>query len=206
MAALKNSRRERFVEHLISGATATAAYISAGYSSSGAAQSAQRLLQNAQIKARKAELEERVTAGFVAGQIAERQCRLQMYQDVVDRILALLDERAVAYRDLAPGGATGLLVRRVRMIGTGNNARCIEEYRFDRAVLVELRKYLKQAAIEVGEGRGEQKPEQIPQAPQNEYEQMTPEELYAEREILLRAKAEIDALRAKRGHPVPLPS
>ena len=107
MPVLSNSRRERFVQGVISGATASAAYIAAGYSDNGAAQSAQRLLRNSEIRARKAELEETVVVEFVAGQIAERQYRLAMLQDLLDRLLALIEERAVAYRDVKPGGASG---------------------------------------------------------------------------------------------------
>ena len=151
MPVLSNSRRERFVQGVISGATATAAYISAGYSNNGAAQSAQRLLRNSEIRARRAELEEKVVVEFVAGQIAERQYRLAMLQDLLDRLLALIEERAVAYRDVKPGGASGLLMRRVRMIGTGKNTVRIEEYTFDRAVVTEILAGLKQAAIEVGD-------------------------------------------------------
>ena len=49
-----------------------------------------------------------------------------------------------------PGGATGLLVRKVKMLGSGENARQIEEYEFDAALVKELRELEKQAAIEVG--------------------------------------------------------
>src|SRR5665213_4159259 len=121
MPVLTNSRHERFVQGIISGATATAAYIGAGYSKNGAAQSAQRLLKNVGIQARRAALEEKLVGTLVASQIAEREHRLAVYQDSLDRLLALIDERAAAYKHVKPGGATGLLVCRVRMIGTGKN-------------------------------------------------------------------------------------
>src|SRR5277367_4141915 len=67
MPVLLNSRHERFVQGIVGGGTATAAYIAAGYSRNGAAQSAQRLLRDVKIQARKAELEEKAAVTFVAG-------------------------------------------------------------------------------------------------------------------------------------------
>src|ERR1022692_2723105 len=106
MPVLTNPRHEHFVQGLISGATATAAYISAGYSSKGAAQSAQRLLKNSEIRARKAELQEKVVVEFVTGQIAERRYRLAILQDLLNRELQLIAARAVAYHNVRPGGDT----------------------------------------------------------------------------------------------------
>ena len=126
MPVLSNFRRERFVQGLIGGATATAAYISAGYSSKGAAQSAQRLLKNSEIRARKAELEEKVVGKFVAGQIAERQYRLSVLQDIVDRLRMLIDERAAEgrakYQDVA-GAGTGCWYARTRAFGMARSRR-----------------------------------------------------------------------------------
>jgi hypothetical protein len=50
-----------------------------------------------------------------------------------------------------PGGRTGLLVRRTKVIGSGENARELEEYEVDTALLKELRELEKQAAIEAGQ-------------------------------------------------------
>ena len=199
MTVLTNSRHERFVQGLIAGATATAAYTGAGYSRNGAAQSAQRLLKNPQIQTRKAELKEKVVARFVAGEIADREYRLAVCQDVVDRIRALIDERAAAYSDVKPGGATGLLMRTVRTIGTGKRATRIEKYTFDKAVAMEVREYLKQAAIETGQWE-EKQSHRLEKPEHADLRGMTAEELCIERDILLRAQAEakarIEALRA----------
>jgi hypothetical protein len=50
-----------------------------------------------------------------------------------------------------PGGATGLLVRRVKMIGTGPGAREVEEFAVDTGLLSELRAHEQQAAQELGQ-------------------------------------------------------
>ena len=66
-----NARQRRFCEELVKGASATQAYILAGYSSKGSSQSAERLLRNADIKKRIAELqgdmeaESRITFGWI---------------------------------------------------------------------------------------------------------------------------------------------
>jgi hypothetical protein len=50
-----------------------------------------------------------------------------------------------------PGGKTGLLVRRIRGIGTGDNFREVEEFELDAALLTELRNHERQAAQELGQ-------------------------------------------------------
>lgn len=58
MPPLSNARHERFAQELVRGKTQEQAYIDAGYSESGAEVSASRLLRNAKIVARVAELQE----------------------------------------------------------------------------------------------------------------------------------------------------
>jgi hypothetical protein len=50
-----------------------------------------------------------------------------------------------------PGGRTGLLLKTVKVIGSGEAARQVEEYRLDAALLKELRELEKQAAEEAGQ-------------------------------------------------------
>jgi hypothetical protein len=196
MPVLTNHRHDRFVQGLISRGTATAAYIAAGYSKRGAAQSAQRLLKTAEIQARKAELEEKVVAEFVGGQIADRQYRLAMLQDLLDRLLALINERAAAYGDAAPGGATGLLMRTVRTIGTGKRARRVEEYTFDKAVVMEVREHLKHAAIETGPLE-EKQSHRTATNQHSDLKNYTVEELYEEQRLLLEVKAKMEVFRTR---------
>ena len=61
--------------------------------------------------------------------------------------------RAARATDLSgvPGGETGLLVRREKMIGSGVMAERVEEYEFDAALLRELRAHEEQAAKELGQ-------------------------------------------------------
>jgi hypothetical protein len=68
------------------------------------------------------------------------------------KLNAVLEQRA-ADPDLAtvPGGTTGLIVRRRRIIGTGEKQEIVDEYEVDVALLREIRETLKQAAIECGQ-------------------------------------------------------
>ena len=59
MPALENARHERFVQGLMKGKTQELAYIDAGFSENGADVSASRLLGNAKVSDRLAELQER---------------------------------------------------------------------------------------------------------------------------------------------------
>jgi len=90
---------------------------------------------------------------FISTRVRGRQYRVTICQETIDGLRALIDQRAAAYKDVSPGGASGLLVRTVRAIGRGKNATRIEEYKFDRAVVTEICKCLKQAAIESGDWR-----------------------------------------------------
>lgn len=77
MAALGNAKRERFCLEYAKDGNATRAYIRSGYSENGAAQSAERLLRNAEVQRRIAELQrgiERraaVDADWVVGELTK---------------------------------------------------------------------------------------------------------------------------------------
>ena len=51
----------------------------------------------------------------------------------------------------APGGRTGLLVHRRKVIGQGDNGMMVDEYEVDTGLLHELRETERQAAQEMGE-------------------------------------------------------
>lgn len=69
--------------------------------------------------------------------------RLRNLQNRVDRMHRLIEARAEDLKDDIAGGETGLLVRDYKHGGT--------VYKFDAALLRELREHEKQAAIELGQ-------------------------------------------------------
>lgn len=100
----------------------------------------------AQVRAHVAEL------GAAAGRyaIARKQRRIRTLDDRWRRLHQVIEERAVAHAG-APGGSTGLLVRRVRSVGSGEAQQIVEEYELDAALLREAREHEKAAALELGQ-------------------------------------------------------
>ena len=84
--------------------------------------------------------------------IARKHKRVGRLQDRWDRMQRVVEERAAdpEMRDV-PGGATGLLVKTIKQIGSGDAAREVEEYAVDTGLLKEEREYAKQAALELGQ-------------------------------------------------------
>jgi hypothetical protein len=84
--------------------------------------------------------------------IADKRNRLDLYEDIKDRLRQVVAERAAdpTMADV-PGGRTGMLVRGYKSIGSGESAQRVEEYTVDGVLAKELRDYAKQAAIEVGD-------------------------------------------------------
>ena len=171
LPVLKNARREGFAQGLVKGLTQTQAAKNAGFSAKTAESAGSRLAKNVKVRARIAELRELIVklgdgavteaeieaqgepASFISTRVRERQYRLTIYQETIDGLRALIDQRAAAYKNISPGGASGLLVRTVRTIGRGKNATRIEKYTLDRVVVSAVLRCLKQAAIESGDWR-----------------------------------------------------
>jgi hypothetical protein len=81
--------------------------------------------------------------------IAKRVRRVDALNSRWLKMHQLIAERAKSMASV-PGGETGLLVRKVKMLGSGENGREIDEYEVDCGLLKEMRELEKQAAIEVG--------------------------------------------------------
>jgi hypothetical protein len=83
--------------------------------------------------------------------IARLENRVAALQDRWDGMKTVIRERAEEMQGECPGGGTGLLVRQVKSIGSGQAAREIEEYAVDTGLLKELREHERQAAQELGQ-------------------------------------------------------
>ena len=149
MPELRNVRREKFVQGLCRGLNQTQAYIAAGYSERGAKQSAARLLANADVRSRVAELRREIDTSFIHLKITERDERLKAAQERWDGMREVIQARKTG--DWSRALKTGLCVRKQRVIGTGKNAKVIEDYEVDTALLYALASLEKQAAIETGQ-------------------------------------------------------
>ncbi len=152
MATLENQAHEQFAQHYARFGNATQAYVKAGYSGKGAAQSAARLLTNAKVCERVEELRAEYNQITLAFHLADKNERVKGLQDMADRIRRLVDARASApeMADVT-GGDTGLVVADLRVIGFGDNAQLVKEVRMDKAVVSEYREISKQIAQECGQ-------------------------------------------------------
>lgn len=103
-----------------------------------------------EFAARIAEINEATAAALIKKGVRVKANRLEKLNTAVEKIEALIAARASDMKTV-PGGETGLLVRRKKIIGSGENAQSIDEYQADMAVIKEYRELLKQAAIELGE-------------------------------------------------------
>lgn len=84
--------------------------------------------------------------------IASRIRRINALNDRWERMHRIVEERASApeMQDV-PGGKSGLLVRRLKSLGAGENAQTVEEYEIDVGLLREMREHERQAAQELGQ-------------------------------------------------------
>lgn len=82
--------------------------------------------------------------------LAVRESRLARLEDRSKRLDLVIQERAGDMAEV-PGGKSGLLVRRLKSIGSGESAQVVEEYELDRTLLAEAREHEKQAAMELGQ-------------------------------------------------------
>lgn len=82
--------------------------------------------------------------------IAGLENRLGALQDRWERMKQLIEARAAEHADI-PGGQTGLLVRTIKRIGSGDNWERVELFALDTGLLKELREHEKQAAQELGQ-------------------------------------------------------
>src|SRR5260370_1120570 len=81
MPVLSNRKHERFAQLVATGLSASKAYISAGYSKTGAKVSASRLLARSNLRARVRELQETLAAGTITLEISNRNARVQALQE-----------------------------------------------------------------------------------------------------------------------------
>ena len=152
MPVLENQRHERFANGVAAGKTKVDAYVSAGYSPQGASPSAARLLRNASIRGRIEELKTRAAEQVVLQIGIQKNSRLARYQARLAALDAIVKARSTdPSNGVAPGGNSGWMCRREKVIGGGDNAREVEEFEVDTTFLREMRELEKQIAVELGE-------------------------------------------------------
>ena len=152
MPVLKNPKHEQFALAYARTGKGGESYTSVYGPSKGADQSAGRLLRNAQIVERVRAVLAEVSAGTIQLEISHRDARVAAQQDRWMRMRSVITARSAdPTMQAAPGGSTGLLVRRQKAIGNGKRSQVVDEYEVDGVLLRELREVEKHAAMELGQ-------------------------------------------------------
>jgi hypothetical protein len=163
-----SAKQQAFVSYYLGEArmNATKAAAMAGYKTPR--QEGARLLSNAVIKA---EIEA-VLGELRSEGIANKQNRLNDYEEIRRRLWQIADERKAEYekveeatknlpeqgltaifgqRSAPAGGTSGFIVRQVKVIGQGRNQQVVEEFAADTALANQILAVNRQAAQELGE-------------------------------------------------------
>jgi len=90
-------------------------------------------------------------AAMLRYRIAKKRHRLKVLNDLHEKELTVIAERAEANAGLAPGGATGLVVRQLKQIGSGRDVQIVEEWVVDNATIRQIMALEQQAAQELGQ-------------------------------------------------------
>lgn len=99
-----------------------------------------------------AEIQERVRSEGL-GRLDKRMAGYEKRHALMMQVIDERGQQMATNEDgeIIPGGSTGLLVRQYKSIGTGPNARQVEEYHVDTGLLRELRELEKQIAQDAGQ-------------------------------------------------------
>ena len=103
------------------------------------------MLRNAKVCSHVAEIRSALAEGIIQREITNRNARVGLLQDLVERMRRLIEERGAEMADV-PGGSSGLLVKTYK----GKDADSVV-YRFDAALVQQMNATCKQVAIEIGQ-------------------------------------------------------
>lgn len=93
----------------------------------------------------------RLQAAMLRYRIAKKRERLKALNDLHEKQLAVIEERAADMAGECPGGGTGLMVRQTKQLGGGKDATTVTEYVVDAGLIREIRATQEQAAKELGQ-------------------------------------------------------
>jgi hypothetical protein len=85
-------------------------------------------------------------------EIGRRVNRLRALNDRWKRMQRVIDERGASPEmQSVAGGTTGLLVKTIKCVGSGDDSQLIDQFEVDTGLLKEIREHEKQAAMELGQ-------------------------------------------------------
>lgn len=156
---LEDPKHEAFARFVSQGKSKREAAILAGFSGKYASAAGSKLAKNSKVKQRIAELQAQVAEKTVelatksiALDIASKEARVRLYDDLRRRLMLIVEERGQDPNlAKAPGGKSGLVCLRVKTVGTGLKQRLVPEYYTDTDLVREVRAIAQQAAEELGQ-------------------------------------------------------
>lgn len=111
-----------------------------------------RWRQNPRFQARVTKYGDRINESVWSPAITRRARRLERLNRDWFRLQAIIEERAAdPSMEGVPGGKTGLIVRKVKQVFSGDRATLVSDYSIDCRILAEMRRIEKQAALECGQ-------------------------------------------------------
>jgi phage terminase small subunit len=160
---LSDPKQEAFARFVAQGKSKRHAAIAAGYSQKDASTRGYRLSKKAEIGLRMEELQAQAADKAIENatllvdlEIASKQERCRVYGDIYQRMLQVVEERAAdASMAKVPGGRTGLLVRQIKVLGSGANQKVVPESVVDTGLLRQIRATAQQAAEELGQWKSD---------------------------------------------------
>jgi hypothetical protein len=145
-----NDRQRAFVAAYIADPKhdAKKAAATAGYARP--ADSACKLMKSAEVVAEIEKWRDQLISSAVEVATLDRAATIEILERQIAKLLFIQKERAKAYAG-ETGGASGMIVKRVRYFGSGADVRAYEELVVDNTTNRELRETLKQHAIMTGD-------------------------------------------------------
>lgn len=150
MASRLNDRQRAFIAAYIADPKhdAKAACQAAGYKSPAA--SASKMMQSPAVVAELERWRSELITAAVEHATIDRDMMIDILEQQAARLLFIQSERAKKYAG-ETGGASGMIVKRTRYFGSGEDVRVYEELAVDNSTNKELRETLKQLAIMRGD-------------------------------------------------------
>jgi len=150
IGVLENLQYEYFAQRVAAGAPPDQAYYAAGYRAKDVRQAVYKLKNRPEVRKRIMELAAEAAEQFRCLTLGSTKERLMELEDRWRRMKALIRARAGDPRmQQTPGGETGLLVLRQKVLGNGTGT--IDEYCFDHTLMEAMLALEAQAAKELGQ-------------------------------------------------------
>ena len=92
-----------------------------------------------------------IQAGMLKLSIAKKHVRLKELDTLKQKLFTVLEERGEELDGQSGGAGTGVIVKRIKAVGTGQNQTIVEEFEVDAGTIKTIMSLHEQAARELGQ-------------------------------------------------------